>query len=172
MIEYTKKDALLSLDKRYRFRLERHWDGGVGLVTWIMLNPSTADADEDDATIRRCVAFSKSWGFCGMVVVNLYAWRATDPKELYAAEAEGKNTVGSCNDGHILRATREADLVIAAWGAATGPIEGRTQRLQVFIDNLHDLGVTKDGHPKHPLYLPASTKPQRRKIATKADLAE
>jgi hypothetical protein len=77
-----KKDAKLSDDKLYRYQLSRIWDETKPKVLFIMLNPSTADADVDDPTIRRVINFAKSWNYGGVYVVNLYAFRSTDPKGL------------------------------------------------------------------------------------------
>ncbi len=93
--------AVLSECARYRYRLDRAWerdDHGLGTVTWVMLNPSTADADVDDPTIRRCIGFSKAWGYNALTVVNLFAWRATSPRDLCAVE----DPVGPDNEAHLI----------------------------------------------------------------------
>lgn len=113
-----------------------------------MLNPSTADAMVDDPTIRRCIGFSRRWGYDEMVVVNLYALRATDPAELGRAV----DPFGPHNADTIDRHLRSSEAVIAAWGAhpwvtrVAAPILG-AQR------TFHCLGRTKAGHPRHPLYV-------------------
>jgi hypothetical protein len=110
----TEGTAVLSDCGEYRYELRRTWGADdEPLVCWVMLNPSTADADQDDPTIRRCISFSNRWGFGRLVVVNLFARRATDPKELL----HGGDPVGSANDASTLAAALEADRVIAAWGA-------------------------------------------------------
>lgn len=148
--------AHISDDGRYRYILGRLWsDDDLGLVlNWVMLNPSTADAKIDDPTIRRCIGFSRLWGYCGMRVVNLYALRATQPADLWRSD----DPVGPENDD-ILRwiAHHTETPVIAAWGA-----NARPERVAHVINilgprNLDCLGVTKQGAPKHPLYLPANT---------------
>ena len=145
-------EAVFSASRAYRYRLSRTWGDPSRRVMWIMLNPSTADALADDPTIRRCTGFSKAWGFGGLVVVNLFALRATDPREL-AAHAR---PAGRANDQFIGEAADGAALVVAAWGAhpAAADRAGQVTRLVTGkgID-LMCLGVTKAGHPKHPLYV-------------------
>lgn len=156
--------ADLSPCGRYRYRLWRIWDHGRELCCWIMLNPSTADADEDDPTIRKCRGFAIRWGFGGMVVVNLFGFRATKPAALKCVG----DPVGSDNDDFLFREARVIPSsnpwpdVIAAWGTKGGSraqeVLGRLGELGV---RLHALRLTKDGHPEHPLYVPYSVTPVR-----------
>ena len=95
----------------YRYTLERTWDGGLPCIGWIMLNPSTADATQDDPTIRRCIRFSQSWGYGSLIVVNLFAHRATSPKDLFQAESP----VGPNNDRYIRYTWALCGSLIAAW---------------------------------------------------------
>ena len=141
--------AELSADLRYRWKLSRRWGPG-GTVNFIMLNPSTADALVDDPTIRRCVRFARDWGHGGLVVTNLYGWRATDPRELSAT----LDPVGSENDGYINGVAATADVVVCAWGARGGSRAIEIAKRLAWLD-LRCLGVTKEGHPRHPLYVPA-----------------
>lgn len=142
--------ATISEDRRYRYNLGRRWNRPVASrIVWVMLNPSTADACVDDPTIRRCMAFSRAWGHDEMVVVNLYALRATDPSELGRAT----NPFGSENARYIDRHLASAALVVAAWGAhpwATQVADATLGRHRP----LYCLGRTKAGHPRHPLYVP------------------
>jgi hypothetical protein len=108
----------------YRYELWRYWAPGR-LVAWIMLNPSTADATADDPTLRRCIDFSKAWGCGGLMVVNLFGLRATDPQELRRAE----DPVGPMNDHFLWGRCMEADLVVAAWGGH-GKLFGRRAEIQ------------------------------------------
>ena len=152
-------DAVLSPCERYRYTLRRVWDADAPLMVFIMLNPSTADAAVDDATIRRCMGFARDNGFGGILVLNLFAFRATKPAEMKATA----DPVGLENDAHIMdamAALRPQDRVVAAWGVH-GRLNGRADDV---VDQLESLGVivlclgrTKDGHPKHPLYLAASS---------------
>jgi len=105
-IKYTESWATISPCQRYRYELGRRWGDGA-MLTWVMLNPSTADAGEDDPTIRRCAQFSQDYGFHGLVVRNLFAYRATNPKELARVE----DSVGSDNDVPLL------DKIVFAWGS-------------------------------------------------------
>ncbi|MGH3977119.1 MAG: DUF1643 domain-containing protein, partial [Pseudonocardiaceae bacterium] len=110
-------DAVLSGCGRYRYQLTRTWDPGQQRATFIMLNPSTADAADDDPTIRRCTSYARSWGLGGLMVVNLYAYRATDPADLWKVD----DPVGPDNDDHLravlAAATDVGAPVVAAWGA-------------------------------------------------------
>lgn len=149
--------AAFSPCERYRYALNRRWREGLPVAVWVMLNPSTADHEQLDPTIRRCVGFSKSWGCSGLIVVNAYALRSTDPKGLWR---EG-DPVGPHND-LVLRkmAAHAADgaKVIAAWGANIKPDREReVYDLLRAHGPVYCLGTTKAGHPKHPLYLRADT---------------
>lgn len=146
--------ARLSDCGTYRYELGRRWADGP-IVTWVMLNPSTADATQDDRTIGRCIEFSKAWGFGGLVVVNLFAFRATEPAALKAAD----DPVGPENDAAISSAVEQAPLVVAAWGVHGGLV-GRDRRVTELIEESGEvvcLGTTKDGYPCHPLYLKGDT---------------
>jgi len=123
-----------------------------------MLNPSTADASQEDPTIRRCVGFARSWGYGALAIVNLFALRSTDPRALYAHATP----VGERNDAFIAAQATISDLVIAAWGVHgahqdRGAAVLRMLRREVKV---RCIGVTKDGHPKHPLYLRGDLQPQ------------
>ena len=144
------RGATFSADRRYRYRLWRRWDGARPVVAFVMLNPSTADARRDDPTIRRCIGFAKSWGFGGVEVVNLFAYRTTDPGELRRVA----DPVGADNDRHIQSAIARADLVVLAWGA-----RARSRRL-LSLPQARCLGLTRAGQPRHPLYLRSDVRPQ------------
>lgn len=120
-------------------------------MLFVMLNPSTADEAEDDPTVRRCLGFAKREGFGELVVVNLYAFRATNPKEL----KQVFDPIGSENDEWIKNATEFADVTVAAWGANAEP--ARSCKVKRLLTNPQHLGLTKAGFPKHPLYLKADT---------------
>jgi len=148
--------AVLSDDGQYRYRLSRTWDVEQPTLGWIMLNPSTADATEDDPTIRRCLGYARDWGYGSIIVGNLFALRATDPDDLHEHPAP----VGSANDEHLQAICEEADRVIAAWGTK-GAIDGRASEVVSLLDEeLYALDTTKDGHPNHPLYQPQDADPQ------------
>ena len=143
---------------RYRFTLWRALPDGRGRVLFIKLNPSTADAPQGDPTNRRCIGFARAWGFARMDVVNLFALRSTHPADLRRA----RDPIGDRNDRTIAAAARRADLVVAAWGVH-GALAARDRAVLALLADrpLHCLGVTRAGHPRHPLYLPAATRPVR-----------
>lgn len=150
-------DALLSADGVYRYWLKRTWALGPR-VCWVMLNPSTADANLDDPTIRRCIGFSKSWGYGSLIVVNLWALRATDPRELLTAD----DPYGPDNAEAVELAINGSELMVAAWGTFVARMTRRSARRiepeAMARDALVDarcLGRTKSGHPRHPLYVRA-----------------
>jgi hypothetical protein len=144
--------AVMSPDGAYRYFLSRRWSGGSKSVAFIGLNPSTADATLDDPTIRRCVAFAKTWGGHSLLMVNLFALRATKPAVLMSV----RDPIGPDNDAWIDRATTEADIVVAAWGNL-GALMDRGKLVQRrFSGQLLALDVTKAGMPKHPLYVAAA----------------
>lgn len=156
-----KRAALVSEDGVFRYWLTREWSPELGRaprrLCFVMLNPSTADASGDDPTIRKCVGFARLAGFNVVAVANLFAFRATDPKTLVNEDARRNlDVVGPDNDFHIHCEMREADLVIAAWGAAeTRSINARIAVVRAAADDLGKylwcLGVTKSGAPRHPL---------------------
>jgi hypothetical protein len=157
--------ATISDDGLYRYDLVRSWDDGLSMAMWIMANPSTADATHDDPTIRRCEAFSRRWGHGAMVVVNLYAYRATHPKILRGVD----DPVGVENMATIRRWLDDDRVlaVIAAWGAAGHEIRNGSGRARIVtaIASQHGhellcLGVTKAGIPRHPLYVRGDTIPE------------
>lgn len=159
------RGASFSACRTYRFELIRIWDTTLDEVGFVMLNPSTADAETDDPTIRRCIAFARLWGYGGIVVRNLFALRATDPREL----RNHPDPVGQSNDDQYLRHCRDDALTVAAWGVHGG-LAGRDVEVRALLRRygvaLHHLGLTKDGFPKHPLargksYIPADTTPTR-----------
>lgn len=120
-----------------------------------MLNPSTADADVDDPTIRRCVSFARAWGHGGVKVVNLFALRSPCPNALHDAD----DPVGPGNDDAIIEATFET-RTIAAWGMHGAKMQQNLHVLDLLkAVPLECLAKTKYGHPKHPLYVPGDTLP-------------
>ena len=156
----TKSSATFSECGRYRYTLWRAWDDGRPVIAWLMLNPSTADADQDDPTIRRCQSFARAWGAGGIVVVNLFALRSTEPSALLS---DPNPVAPACdpgaNDAAILEATR-GRRIVAAWGVH-GVIGGRADAVLRLLNGrwIDCLGMTKDGHPRHPLYVAGKTAP-------------
>lgn len=147
------KYAKISSCGQYRYTLFRRWSTDpIRRVLFVMYNPSTADADLDDPTIRRCIGFAKRFGYNAMEVVNLYAYRSTDPKKLL----EVSDPFGPCNYNEVNFAAQEANLVICAWG--NNKILNNTDKkiielLRVHHPTLYCLKQNKDGSPAHPLYL-------------------
>lgn len=141
--------AVISADGRYRYRLHRTWDADKPTVLWIMLNPSTADADVDDPTIRRCLGFSFKFGYGSMSVGNLYAFRSTDPAVLWSMAA--MDARGPDNAKHIQVMASESKDIICAWGVGGG--SGLSPTMQALNRTMHCLGLTKHGAPRHPLYV-------------------
>ncbi len=159
---HTKGDApstaVYSDCESYRYSLTRVWDAAGPRALFIMLNPSTATEIQNDPTIERCERRARVLGFGGFEVANIFAFRATDPRVMRAAT----DPVGPDNDRLLLAGAARADTVIAAWGVH-GAHLGRgvmvAQRLRDAGVVLHQLGLTKDGHPRHPLYLPYAAQP-------------
>lgn len=156
-----RRAAIISADQKYRYALVRDGlrDGTPGhqyagrTVAFLMLNPSTADAQVDDPTIRRCMGFARTWGYDKLVVGNLFAYRATDPADL----PDDDEAVGPENLEWLRRLVHESTLVIAAWGASP-KAAARAEEVNFHIP-MHCLGLTKSGAPRHPLYVRADTKP-------------
>src|SRR5262245_1661957 len=156
---FLERDAVISDCGNYRYLLRRTWDHGKPRALIVMLNPSTADAKIDDATIRSCIRLCKALGYGGFEVVNLFALRATDPAEL----AKAADPVGPGNDDSIERAIGRCDIAICAWGAH--PMAARREAdvrnlLRSFRPAIFCLGKTKAGAPKHPLYIKSGTELQ------------
>jgi hypothetical protein len=136
----------------YRYQLSRNWNGAGKIVNFIMLNPSTADDRQDDATIRRCIGFAKLWGFSGLTVTNLFAMRATDPRALL--EVPPETAVGTANDEMIGFHAEMADAVVLAWG--DWEMCGRDVHVLRIVQGcpLFCIGMTKSGNPLHPVRAP------------------
>ena len=166
-MDYLSSWADVSQCGKYRYRLTRQWStkdawGGTTARVFIMLNPSTADENSDDPTIRRCVRFGQALGYCAIDVVNLFAYRATNPKELLSLN-RNDDPVGVGNQYSIESVCNAQDcgMIIAAWGAHGGHL-GQDETVLGWLKRphlVHALGLTKDGKPRHPLYLKATAKP-------------
>jgi hypothetical protein len=157
------KGAALSTCGLYRYGLRRTWNPELPQLCWIMLNPSTADAEKDDATIRVCMGRAQRMGYGGINVVNLFALRSTDPQALYdAAYPVSEPTLWFKNDVYIQTVARVSPMVICAWGNHGG----YQDRATIVLSMLHKLGVktfalhtTKLGHPCHPLRISYDVQP-------------
>lgn len=151
--------AVYSPCEKYRYTLTRIWDATGSRALFVMLNPSTATELKNDPTVERCERRARVLGHGAFRVCNIFAWRDTDPRALRRAQ----EPVGAQNDEALREACRWADIAICAWGThgaylGRGPAVERLMRATGVP--LHHLGLTKDGHPKHPLYIPYTAQPQ------------
>lgn len=157
--ETRRSDALYSDCEHYRYALTRVWDPTGAKVLFVMLNPSTATELSNDPTVERCERRARALGFGAFRVCNIFAWRETDPRTMRAQA----DPVGPGNDAAIREGCAWADRVICAWGTHgahldRGPaVETLIRRTGV---DAHHLGLTKDGHPRHPLYLAYTVQPE------------
>lgn len=148
--------ATLSSCETYRYSLSRDWDESLPRVNFVMLNPSTADAFDDDPTIRRCIGFARSWGFGSLVVTNLFALRATDPKTLHSHP----NPVGPNNDKYLRHEALKSHMVVFAWGTNGMFLYRDNAVKRMLVDSRpYAIRLTAGGHPSHPLYLPKNLVP-------------
>jgi hypothetical protein len=155
LIAGSSKGAVFSDSRDYRYVLWRIWDRSKPYVLFVGLNPSTADENQDDPTIDRCRCFAESWGYGGILMVNLFAYCATDPADMKKAA----DSIGSDNDEWIVRAAKDAGLVVAAWGN-DGDFMDRPKQVMEFVPNMSCLGMNNTGQPKHPLYVKGDVTPQ------------
>jgi len=157
--------ATISECGQYRYLLWRVWDESLPSVAFVMLNPSTADGQVDDPTVRRCVAFARDWGYGRLDVVNLFPLRATNPSAL-RRHADALGPAGLANAA-ILDIARAASLIVCAWGGQSMARKRADTVLRLMLgipglsERLHHIGLNQDGSPKHPLYIAASVRPQR-----------
>lgn len=164
-----KSSATFSADRHFRYSLTRVWDESLPLVAFCMLNPSTADENTNDPTIERCQRRARMMGFGGLIVVNLFAYRATDPYELYWA-GDDSPVIGPSNNDAIVDAANRARMFVCGWGKH-GSLYGRSQ----FVMNMllkngvepYALKLNKDGSPAHPLYIDYKVKPQMMSLMVK-----
>lgn len=161
--EHQKGDAasvaFYSDCKNYRYALTRIWQPEAAKVLFVMLNPSTATEFQNDPTVERCERRTRALGFGGFQVCNIFAWRATDPRQL----RKMPDPVGPQNDRMILSATDWADEIICAWGTHGAYLDrgaGVKRLLDATGQPLKHLGLSKAGHPKHPLYIGYAVQPQ------------
>jgi len=154
----TPSGALFSKCRRWRYLLWRCWDESKPAANFLMLNPSTADELKLDPSCTRARNYAEKWGYGALIVTNIFGWRSTDPSVLKAV----KDPVGRGNDAAILKAAREAKLVVCAWGEHGRHLE-RGEKVKAMLRSqdiaLHSLRLNASGHPAHPLYLPSSLMP-------------
>ena len=174
--------AYLSPDRRYRYWLTRIWDDALPMMCVIGLNPSTADENADDPTIRKCIGFSTRLGFGGLLMLNVGAYRATNPREWLTAV----NRFGPENTPqHLLEyiaqnsvclppgeiPTKGITLVVAAWGRNAAKYQSAVRALEIVraIPGLKCWGRNADRTPRHPLMLPYTTKLELYELEGKKD---
>lgn len=146
--------------ERYRYDLTRIWDTEGQRVAFVMLNPSTATEVQNDPTVERCERRARTLEYGAFRVCNIFAWRDTDPKKMRKA----KDPVGPHNDHAITDACNWADCVVCAWGTHGEHLQ-RGPQVEVLMratgKPLYHLGLSKAGHPKHPLYISYTQQPER-----------
>ncbi|KAA9006027.1 DUF1643 domain-containing protein [Histidinibacterium aquaticum] len=158
--------AVYSPCENYRYLLTRTWDPEGARALFVMLNPSTATELRNDPTVERCERRARTLGFGAFRVTNIFAWRATDPKELRRVQ----DPVGPDNDEAIAESARDwirpdhGDQIVCAWGTHGAYLDRGAEVHRVLEETgrpLHHLGLTKEGHPKHPLYIGYAVQPER-----------
>lgn len=152
-----QKGAVISDCGKYRYQLWRIWDDSKPKVLFLMLNPSTADSEQNDPTIIRCINFAKSWEYGGLYVGNLFAYRSTDPKGLL----KPFDPVGKHNDYHITIMSEKCEIAVCAWGNFDIVKNMRADHNPIYHVKvpLYYLELSVNGTPKHPLYLKSNLKP-------------
>ena len=146
--------AVFSSCGRYRYDWYYRWADGP-CVMFIGLNPSKANGQRTDATVRRCIAYAKRWGFGAVRIVNLFSWIDTDPAAMIVAA----EPVGPRNDRHLKARAADADLIVAVWGTHGSHLGRDLAVRRFFKGRLHALAINKDGSPAHPLYLRKDLRP-------------
>lgn len=151
---YLDMSAEVSACQQYRYHLSRRFGPGFRTVVVVGLNPSTADAFQDDMTIRKCVGFARRWGMDRLVMANVCAWRSRHPKEMQRAD----DPVGPENEARLRELVATAEIIVAAWGQNKLPFRAqRLARWVLSLPNVCCLGQNADGTPKHPLFVPYET---------------
>jgi len=151
-IEYG---AIFDVSGKYRYSLWRSWSTYHPRIVFILLNPSTADEQKNDPTIRRCMGFAREWNFGSLEVVNLFAYRATDYRELFKAS----NPVGAENNYFLTQAVARCSTVVLGWGNRGNFLDKDRQVMSLLAwrNDLYCLGITRDGQPRHPLHMKGDT---------------
>ena len=139
--------------RQYRYSLSRVWNQDLPIIVFVGLNPSTADENVDDPTVRRCLGFARNWRYGGIVLVNLFAYRSTDPEVLRKTH----DPIGPSNDAFIVSCCRSAARVVVAWGIHGAWLDRDLDVLSL-LSRPYCFGLTRSGAPKHPLYLAADTR--------------
>jgi hypothetical protein len=145
--------ALFSPCRKYRYKLWRVWDNTKPMITFIGLNPSTANETSDDPTIRRVITFAKTWGYGGVNMMNLFAWVSPHPQDLKTVE----DPLGD-NDKLLKAVAEQSAAIVFAWGTFK-EAQGRGKDVKRMFPDALALGINADGSPKHPLYIKGDTLP-------------
>ena len=151
-----EKGADISECGKYRYLLWRVWDESKPMITFIGLNPSTADDVIDDRTITRCMNFAKSWGGGGLYMGNLFAFRATKPQEMFSQT----EPIGERNDEVLKSLISKSKFIIACWGNGGVHLNRSDDVIKIFEENVFYLERNQSGQPKHPLYISADCEPK------------
>jgi hypothetical protein len=154
---YVSSNAIFSECSKYRYTLSRIWDEDEPICVFIGLNPSTADIQYNDPTLNRCMRSAMDWGFGSLIMLNIFAYRSTDPKGLYTQE----DPIGKYNNKYLIEIVSKADIIIAAWGTHGEYLNRGNNVIEMLssIKKLHCLDINKNGTPKHPLYISKNNKP-------------
>ncbi len=155
----SEDGAIFSHCRQYRYGLWRTWDAGIKKALFVGLNPSSADENRNDPTIRRLIGFSRSWGYGGIMAGNLFGWRTPFPKQLWGVN----HPIGAQNDQWLKWMGRHAGIILACWGNGGAGVDKTAYARRISIVRhllpapLYCLGLTKQGQPRHPLYLKKET---------------
>lgn len=151
-----KKSAIFDETKKYRYVLTRQWGNNKNFVNFVLLNPSTADENLDDPTIKACIRFANNWGYDGIWVTNLFAFRATKPHDLIQCSSP----VGNQNNKYLEKYSKKSKMVIIAWGNHGNFLNRDKEVIKILskIKNLYCIDITTKGNPKHLLYINRNTK--------------
>ncbi len=160
-IKIIHSSAEFSPCRKYRYTLKRVWDESKPMVQFIGLNPSTANENENDATVRRCINFAASWGYGGMFMTNIFSYVSTNPDDL---KTSGENT--NKNDAALIETAAQCTLVVFAWGASFKQHQERMNEVKKMFPGASCIKISKTGEPCHPLYLKGDLKPIRYNLNT------
>ena len=148
------KDAVVSNNELYRYQLSRIWNSSLPMVMFICLNPSTADHNDDDPTILKCIKYAQNWGYGGLLIGNLFAYRATNPSEMKKVD----DPVGPLNNHYLKLMSQQVIQIVCGWGNH-GTFLDRDDEVRCMFDKLYALKRNVSGTPSHPLYLKQSLIP-------------
>lgn len=154
-------ECIFSKSRKYRYSLSKTWNPNKKTIMFIGLNPSTATELKPDPTITRCLNFSKDWGFGSFHMLNLFAFRATLPKDMF----NHPKPIGKLNNKYLIQFAKKSNLILAAWGNHGSYLNRSYEVKDILLNNgikeIHFLSLTKSNEPGHPLYLPKNLKPQK-----------